>query len=131
MQVYVNGRFVPAEEASVSVFDHGFLYGDGVFEGIRVYEGNIFRLCQHVQRLYRSAQCILLTIPLEPEEMIAAIIDTVRRRGLPNQYVRVVVSRGAGDLGLDPRHCRQPSVIIIADTITLYPDPVYTRGSSW
>ncbi|HEY7490077.1 MAG TPA: branched-chain-amino-acid transaminase [Candidatus Tectomicrobia bacterium] len=128
MQVYVNGRFVPAEEASVSVFDHGFLYGDGVFEGIRVYEGNIFRLCQHVQRLYRSAQCILLTIPLEPEEMIAAIIDTVRRRGLPNQYVRVVVSRGAGDLGLDPRHCRQPSVIIIADTITLYPDPVYTQG---
>jgi len=128
MQVYVNGRFVPAEEASVSVFDHGFLYGDGVFEGIRVYEGNIFRLRQHVQRLYQSAQCILLTIPLAPQEMTTAIIDTVRRRGLPNQYVRVVVSRGAGDLGLDPRHCRQPSVIIIADTIALYPDHVYTQG---
>lgn len=128
MQVYVNGRFVPAEEASVSVFDHGFLYGDGIFEGLRVYEGNIFRLRQHVQRLYQSAQCILLTIPLAPEAMDAAIIDTVRRRGLPNQYVRVVVSRGAGDLGLDPRHCRQPSVIIIADTIALYPDHVYTQG---
>jgi branched-chain amino acid aminotransferase len=128
MQVYVNGRFVPAEEASVSVFDHGFLYGDGVFEGIRVYEGNIFRLRQHVQRLYQSAQCILLTIPLRPEEMSAVIIDTVRRRGLPNQYVRVVVSRGTGDLGLDPRHCRQPSVIIIADTIALYPNHVYTQG---
>jgi branched-chain amino acid aminotransferase len=128
MQVYVNGRFVPAAEASVSVFDHGFLYGDGVFEGIRVYEGNIFRLHQHVQRLYQSAQCILLTLPLTPQEMTTAIMDTVRRRGLPNQYVRVVVSRGAGDLGLDPRHCRQPSVIIIADTMALYPDQVYTQG---
>lgn len=128
MQVYVNGRFVPAEEASVSVFDHGFLYGDGVFEGIRVYEGNIFRLCQHVRRLYDSAQCILLTVPLEPAAMIEAIVETARRRALPNQYVRVVVSRGAGDLGLDPSRCPQPSVIIIADTIALYPDHIYERG---
>ena len=128
MQVYVDGHFVLAEEARISVFDHGFLYGDGVFEGIRVYDGNIFRLQQHIQRLYNSAQCILLTIPLSPEDMQAAIVETVSRRGLPNQYVRVVVSRGAGDLGLDPRLCRRPSVVIIADTITLYPAHLYTRG---
>jgi branched-chain amino acid aminotransferase len=127
-QVYVNGRFVPAAEASVSVFDHGFLYGDGVFEGIRVYDGNVFRLRQHVERLYHSARCILLHIPLTPEEMHLAIVETVRRRGAPNQYVRAVVSRGAGDLGLDPRHCKQPSVIIMADTISLYPEQMYTEG---
>jgi branched-chain amino acid aminotransferase len=128
MQVYVDGHFVPAEEARISVFDHGFLYGDGIFEGIRVYDGNIFRLQQHLQRLYDSAQCILLTMPLSLEDMRAAIIETVVRRGLPNQYVRVVVSRGAGDLGLDPRLCRRPSVVIIADTITLYPAHCYTNG---
>jgi branched-chain amino acid aminotransferase len=128
MQVYVDGRFVPAEAASVSVFDHGFLYGDGVFEGIRVYEGTVFRLRQHVERLYQSALCIMLTIPLTPTEMCEAIVETVRRRGLPNQYVRVVVSRGRGDLGLDPQLCRTPSVIIIADTIALYPEHYYTEG---
>jgi branched-chain amino acid aminotransferase len=128
MQVYVDGQFVPAEEARISVFDHGFLYGDGIFEGIRVYDGTIFRLQQHIQRLYNSAQCILLTIPLSPEDMRAAIVETVARRGLPNQYVRVVVSRGAGDLGLDPRLCRRPSIVIIADTITLYPAHFYTNG---
>jgi branched-chain amino acid aminotransferase len=127
-QIYVNGRFVPAEEASISVFDHGFLYGDGVFEGIRVYDGNVFRLRQHVERLYYSARCILLSIPLTPEEMSLAIVETVRRRGVPNQYVRAVVSRGAGDLGLDPRLCKHPSVIIIADTIALYPEQMYTQG---
>jgi branched-chain amino acid aminotransferase len=128
MQVYVDGQFMPAEDARISVFDHGFLYGDGIFEGIRVYDGNIFRLQQHMQRLYNSAQCILLTIPLSPEEMRAAVVETVARRGLPNQYVRVVVSRGPGDLGLDPRRCRRPSVVIIADTITLYPAHFYTTG---
>jgi len=128
MQVYVDGHFVPAEEARVSVFDHGFLYGDGVFEGIRVYDGTIFRLHQHVQRLCDSAQCLLLTMPLSPEEMRAVIVETVHRRGLPNQYVRVVVSRGAGDLGLDPRLCRRPSVVVIADTIALYPAQLYTDG---
>lgn len=128
MQVYVNGGFVPAEAASVSVFDHGFLYGDGVFEGIRVYDGNIFRLRQHITRLYQSAQCILLTPPLTCEALHDAIVETVRRRGLPNQYVRVVISRGAGDLGLDPRLYRQPTVIIIADTMTLYPEHFYTHG---
>jgi branched-chain amino acid aminotransferase len=128
MQVYVNGQFRPAEQATVSVFDHGFLYGDGVFEGIRVYDWNIFRLQQHVERLYRSAQCILLTIPLTPEQMTTAIVETVRRRGLPNQYVRVVVSRGAGDLGLNPDLCSQPSVIVIADVIGLYPERFYDEG---
>ncbi len=128
MQIYLNGDFVPAHEARISVFDHGFLYGDGVFEGIRVYEGNIFRLHQHVQRLYDSAQCILLDIPLTPADMTAAIVETVQRRELANQYVRVVVSRGVGDLGLDPHHCPHPSVIIIADTIALYPAHVYTKG---
>ena len=128
MQIYLNGDFVPAQEARISVFDHGFLYGDGVFEGIRVYEGNIFRLHQHIQRLYDSAQCILLDIPLTPADMTAAIVETVQRRELANQYVRVVVSRGVGDLGLDPHHCPHPSVIIIADTIALYPAHVYTKG---
>jgi len=128
MQVYVDGHFVPAEEARISVFDHGFLYGDGVFEGIRVYDGNIFRLQQHIQRLYNSAQCILLTIPFSQEDMHAVIVETVSRRGLPNQYVRVVVSRGAGDLGLNPRLCPHPTVVIIADTITLYPAHLYTQG---
>ncbi len=128
MHVYVDGAFVPAVEARISVFDHGFLYGDGVFEGIRVYDGNIFRLQQHLQRLHHSAQCLLLTLPLSLGEMHAAIVETVTRRGLPNQYVRVVISRGAGDLGLDPRHCPHPSVVIIADTISLYPAHLYTQG---
>ena len=127
-QVYVNGQFRSAEEAAVSVFDHGFLYGDGVFEGIRVYDWNIFRLTQHIERLYQSALCILLTIPLTPEEMSAAIVETVRRCGLPNQYVRVVVSRGVGDLGLNPNLCLKPSVIVIADTISLYPEGLYVQG---
>ena len=103
-------------------------YGDGVFEGIRVYDWNIFRLKQHLERLYQSARCILLTIPLTPEDMTAAIVETVRRRGLPNQYVRVVVSRGVGDLGLNPDLCRQPTVIVIADRIGLYPERFYTEG---
>src|SRR5207249_8445873 len=88
MQVYVDGQFVPAEDARISVFDHGFLYGDGIFEGIRVYNGNIFRLQQHMQRLYNSALCILLTIPFSRQDMSAAIVETVVRRDLPNQYVR-------------------------------------------
>jgi branched-chain amino acid aminotransferase len=128
MQVFVNGHFVPAEEARISVFDHGFLYGDGAFEGIRVYGGTIFRLQQHLERLYHSALCLMLDILMTPEAMQEAIVETVRRRELPNQYVRVVVSRGVGDLGLDPKLCPQASVIIIADTIALYPERYYTEG---
>jgi branched-chain amino acid aminotransferase len=128
--VYIDGQFKPAAEARVSVFDHGLLYGDGVFEGIRVYDGTIFRLAQHIKRLYQSAKCLLLTIPLTPEEMTEAIVETVRRRGLANQYVRAIVTRGTGDLGLNPRLCQRPSVIIIADTIALYPESVYREGLS-
>ena len=126
--VYVNGNLVPAEEASVSVFDHGFLYGDGVFEGIRVYNGKIFKLDEHLERLYDSAHVIMLRIPLSKEEMRKAVIDTVRANGIRDGYIRLVVSRGPGDLGLDPRKCSKPTVVIIADTIQLYPEELYKKG---
>jgi branched-chain amino acid aminotransferase len=126
--VYVNGNLVPAEEASVSVFDHGFLYGDGVFEGIRVYNGRIFKLDEHLERLYDSAHVIMLRIPLSKEEMRRAVIDTVRANGIRDGYIRLVVSRGPGDLGLDPRKCSKPTVVIIADTIQLYPEELYEKG---
>lgn len=125
---YVNGRFVPKEEASVSVFDHGFLYGDGVFEGIRAYNGRVFRLDEHLDRLYESAQAIMLEIPLGKAELREAILETLRRNGLRDAYIRPVVSRGKGDLGLDPRKCAAPTVIIIADAIQLYPPEAYARG---
>lgn len=125
---YVNGRFVPKEEARVSVFDHGYLYGDGVFEGIRAYGGRVFRLEEHLDRLYDSARTILLEIPLPKEAMREAILDTLRRNGLRDAYIRPVISRGAGDLGLDPRKCGQPTVVIIVDTIQLYPKDAYARG---
>lgn len=126
--VYVNGELVPAEKASVSVFDHGFLYGDGVFEGIRVYKGRIFKLDEHIERLYDSAHVIMLKIPLSREEMRKAVIDTVRANGIMDGYIRLVVSRGPGDLGLDPRKCKNPTVVIIADTIQLYPKELYEKG---
>lgn len=125
---YVNGAFVPKEEAKVSVYDHGFLYGDGVFEGIRAYNGRIFRLDAHLDRLYDSARYLMLEIPLRREEMARAIIETVRRNGLRDAYIRPVVSRGGGDLGLDPRKCKAPTVVIIVDTIQLYPKEAYERG---
>lgn len=126
--VYVNGELVPAEKASVSVFDHGFLYGDGVFEGIRVYKGRIFKLDEHIERLYDSAHVIMLKIPLSKEEMRKAVVDTVRANGIMDGYIRLVVSRGPGDLGLDPRKCKNPTVVIIADTIQLYPKELYEKG---
>ncbi|MDI3328724.1 MAG: branched-chain-amino-acid transaminase [Alicyclobacillaceae bacterium] len=126
--IYLNGQFVPPEQAVVSVFDHGFLYGDGIFEGIRAYGGNIFRLRQHIVRLYESAKSILLQIPMTMEEMEEAVAETVRRNGLKDAYIRLVVSRGPGDLGLDPRNCSGPNVIIIADQIKLYPQEFYDRG---
>ncbi|MDR5695441.1 MAG: branched-chain-amino-acid transaminase [Armatimonadota bacterium] len=125
---YVNGEFVPKEEARVSALDHGFLYGDGVFEGIRVYNGRIFRLEQHIDRLYESAQTIMLEIPLSKEEMKQAIVETVRRNGLRDAYIRPIVSRGVGDLGLDPRKCGRPTVVIIVDHIQLYPKEAYEKG---
>ncbi|RLG08137.1 MAG: branched-chain amino acid aminotransferase [Thaumarchaeota archaeon] len=112
--VYINGEFIPESEAKVSVFDHGFLYGDGVFEGIRAYKGVIFKLKEHVERLYESAKFLKIEIPMSKEELAEAILETVRRNGLKDCYIRVIVTRGVGDLGLDPRKCDKPSIIIIA-----------------
>jgi len=125
---YVNGTFVPKDEAKISVYDHGYLYGDGIFEGIRVYGGRVFRLEQHLDRLYESARYLMLDIPLARDELRAAILETVRRSGLRDAYIRPVISRGVGDLGLDPRKCKTPTVVIIVDTIQLYPKDAYERG---
>jgi branched-chain amino acid aminotransferase len=125
---YVNGAFVPKEDAKVSVFDHGYLYGDGIFEGIRVYNGRVFRLAEHLDRLYDSARYLLLDVPLTEAQMHEAILETVRRSGLRDAYVRPVISRGTGDLGLDPRKCKTPTVVIIVDTIQLYSKDAYERG---
>ena len=127
-QIYLNGQLVPSEQAVVSVFDHGYLYGDGVFEGIRIYDGVIFRLDEHLERLYDSAKSILMTIPIAYEEMAQAVLDTVRANGLQNGYIRLVISRGPGDLGLDPRNCPKPTIVIIADTIKLFPEEFYQNG---
>ncbi|WP_066365232.1 branched-chain-amino-acid transaminase [Neobacillus fumarioli] len=126
--IFLGGEFVKKEDAVVSVFDHGFLYGDGVFEGIRVYSGNIFRLDAHLKRLFESAQSIMLQIPYSKEEMTQLIIDTVRKNELESAYIRVVVSRGKGNLGLDPSSCSQPNVIIIAEELTMYPKEFYEQG---
>lgn len=128
LKVYIDGKFYPQEEAKISVFDHGFLYGDGVFEGIRAYSGRVFCLDEHLERLYQSAKYIMLDIPLSQKEMEKAILNTLRINNLKDAYIRVVVSRGKGDLGLDPRKCPKPSVIIITDKITLYPKEFYEKG---
>ena len=128
MKVYLNGSLVDKERAVVSVFDHGFLYGDGVFEGIRSYNRCIFKLKEHIDRLYNSAKVIMLDITISKEEMEKAIIDTIKANNLDDGYIRVVVSRGEGDLGLDPRKCRKPSIIIIADAIALYSKQLYENG---
>jgi branched-chain amino acid aminotransferase len=127
-QVYVAGRLVPKEQATVSVYDHGLLYGDGIFEGIRVYSKRVFLLEEHVRRLYDSAKAIRLTIPLTPAEMTKAVEETVAANKINDGYVRLVVTRGAGSLGLDIRKTSHPQVIIIADTITLYPEELYEKG---
>lgn len=128
IQIYVDGEFYQKEEAKVSVFDHGLLYGDGVFEGTRAYNGRIFQFDEHINRLYDSAKVIALEIPLSKEEMKEAHLATLRRNNLQNAYIRTVVTRGVGDLGLDPRKCAKASVIIIADAITLYPQELYEKG---
>lgn len=112
--IYINGKFVPAEEAAVSVFDHGFLYGDGVFEGIRAYEGRVFRLKEHVRRLFDSAQAIMLCVPMSQDEMADAILETLRKNNFKDAYIRPIVTRGPGDLGLDPNKCCGSTVIIMA-----------------
>ncbi len=119
LQIYIDGKYYPKSEAKVSVYDHGFLYGDGVFEGIRAYNGVVFKLKEHVDRLYRSAHAIMLNMPLTKEEMIQAVVETLRKNQMKDSYIRLVVSRGVGDLGLDPRKCPKPTVIVIADTIKI------------
>jgi branched-chain amino acid aminotransferase len=126
--IYLNGEIVPEAQAKISVFDHGFLYGDGIFEGIRAYNGRVFMLDQHIKRLYQSAKTIMLDIPLTKKEMEAAILKTIRANELSDAYIRVVVSRGEGDLGLDPRKCSEPTVVIIASAIQLYPEELYKTG---
>ena len=127
-QIHLGGKLVPAEAAKISVYDHGLLYGDGVFEGIRSYGGKVFRMTAHVERLYESARAILLNIPISRAEMAAAVVETLRANGLQDAYVRVVVTRGAGGLGLDIRKTSNPMVIVIADVIQLYPPALYERG---
>lgn len=126
--IYLDGQFVPKEEAKISVYDHGLLYGDGIFEGLRVYNGRIFKLEEHVDRLYESAKSILLNIPMTRQEMIDAHVETVRRNGFRDVYIRSIVTRGVGSLGIDPRSCPKASVIIIVDKISLYPAELYQKG---
>lgn len=128
IQVYIDGKYYPKEEAKISVFDHGFLYGDGVFEGIRAYNGRVFKLTEHLDRLYASAKSLWLEIPIPWKEMEQVVLETCRRNNLRDAYIRLVVSRGAGDLGLDPRKCARPTVVCITDSISLYPPEVYTVG---
>lgn len=127
-KVWINGELCDKSEAKVSVFDHGFLYGDGVFEGIRVYGGKVFRIREHLERLYESARHILLEIPLNREQMTQAVLDAVKANAKHDGYIRLVVTRGAGSLGLDPQKCSHPQVIIIVDDITLYPAEFYENG---
>ncbi len=128
MLVYLNGRYVPRSEATISVFDHGFLYGDGVYEGIRVYDGSVFRLEAHVDRLFESARTLALAIPLTRREVVDAVVGTVAANGRHDAYLRLIVSRGPGDLGLDPAMCPRPTVVIICDSIAVYPREVYDDG---
>jgi branched-chain amino acid aminotransferase len=128
LQVYVNGKHYDKENATVNVFDHGLLYGDGVFEGIRSYSSKVFRLQEHLDRLWNSAKAICLQIPMTKEEMGKAIEDTLAINGIRDGYIRVVVTRGVGTLGLDPNRCGTPQVIIITDLIALYPEEIYRKG---
>jgi branched-chain amino acid aminotransferase len=128
LKIYIGGKLYDKADAKISVYDHGLLYGDGVFEGIRAYSGRVFRLKQHVDRLYDSARSIHLQIPIPREDMASAIVDTVKVNKLTDAYIRVIVTRGAGSLGLDPRKTSDPQVIIIADAISLYPAELYDHG---
>ncbi|MHC2069543.1 branched-chain-amino-acid transaminase [Bremerella sp. T1] len=127
-KVYINGKFFAPNEAMISVFDHGLLYGDGVFEGLRIYNGKIFRLEQHIRRLYDSAKAICLKIPMSVEEMTTACLETVKQSEFTDGYIRLVITRGAGTLGLGPERTHDPQVIIIVDKIKLYPQEFYDNG---
>ncbi|MCX5781437.1 MAG: branched-chain-amino-acid transaminase [Elusimicrobia bacterium] len=128
MKIYLDGKFVEKEDAKISIFDHGLLYGDGVFEGIRAYNGRIFRLEKHLERLFNSAKAISLDIPMTIKEIEKAIIETCKVNNIKDGYIRIVLTRGLGDLGLDPRKCGKPTIFIIADKINLYPEEFYTKG---
>jgi len=128
LTIYLDGKFVPEADAKVSVFDHGLLYGDGIFEGIRFYNGRVFRLEEHLERLWDSARSICLEIPMGRGEMTEALLETIRRNDLREGYIRLIVTRGVGNLGLNPAQCKRPSVIIIATTIALYPKEVCEAG---
>ncbi|MCC6821502.1 MAG: branched-chain-amino-acid transaminase [Verrucomicrobia subdivision 3 bacterium] len=128
MKVFIDGKYFDERNAKVSVFDHGLLYGDGVFEGIRAYNGRVFKLKEHIDRLFCSAKAILLTLPMAHAELMRATVETCRRNKIRHGYIRLVVTRGVGTLGLNPNRCKSPSVIIIADKIQLYPKEMYQRG---
>ncbi len=128
MKVYIDGKYCDEKNAKVSVFDHGLLYGDGIFEGIRAYNGRVFKLKEHIDRLFYSAKALLLDIPLSHAEIMRAVVETCRRNKLRDGYIRLVVTRGVGTLGLNPNRCKRPSVIVIADKIQLYPQEMYDKG---
>src|SRR5947208_8622121 len=127
-KIYIDGKFYPEAEAKISVFDHGLLYGDGIFEGIRFYDGRVFRLEEHLERLWDSARSICLEIPMSMSEMTEALLETIRQNDLRDGYIRLLVTRGVGNLGLNPTQCKHPSVIIITATIALYPPESYAKG---
>jgi len=128
MKIFIDGKFCEERQAKVSVFDHGLLYGDGIFEGIRAYHGRVFKLKEHIDRLFCSAKAIMLEIPMTHAALMKATVDTLRKNKLTDSYIRLVVTRGVGTLGLNPRSCKNPSVIIIADKIQVYPPAMYERG---
>jgi branched-chain amino acid aminotransferase len=128
MKIFIDGKYFDESNARISVFDHGLLYGDGIFEGIRAYNGRVFRLKEHIDRLFYSAKSILLTIPMSHAELMAAVVDTCRQNNLRDGYIRLLVTRGIGTLGLNPNRCKNPSVVIIADKIQLYPPELYRKG---
>ncbi len=128
LKVYISGKLYDKDDAKISVYDHGLLYGDGVFEGIRSYHGKVFRLEEHVDRLWDSAKAICLEIPISKQEMAKAIEETLKVNGIEDGYIRAIVTRGCGTLGLDPNRCSEPQVIIITDFISLYPDELYEQG---
>jgi len=128
MKIYIDGKYYDQKNAKISVFDHGLLYGDGIFEGIRAYNGRVFKLKEHIDRLFCSAKAILLRMPLSHGDVVRAVVETCRRNKIRDGYVRLLVTRGAGTLGLNPNRCKNPAVIIIADKIQLYPAELYERG---
>ncbi len=128
LKIYIDGEFLDQADAKISVFDHGLLYGDGIFEGIRFYHGRVFRMEEHMDRLWESARSICLDIPLSRRELDEALLETIRQNDLRDGYVRLIVTRGVGNLGLNPVQCKRPSIIIIASTIALYPEEIYRKG---